>query len=66
MSKIRFSKEDIEKLKDNPYILNISEKAITYTDEFKESFLNYIIKVKCQLKYLDYVKYILKLLVKKE
>ena len=39
MSKIRFSKEDIEKLKDNPYILNISEKAITYTDEFKEKFL---------------------------
>ena len=39
MSKIRFSKEDIEKLEDNAYILNISEKAITYTDEFKEKFL---------------------------
>lgn len=39
MSKLRFSKEDIEKLKDNPYILNISEKAITYTDEFKEKFI---------------------------
>ena len=39
MSKLRFSKEDIEKLKDNPYILNISEKAITYTNEFKEKFM---------------------------
>ena len=39
MSKLRFSKDDIEKLKDNPYILNISEKAITYTDEFKEKFM---------------------------
>ena len=39
MSKLRFSKEDIKKLKDNPYILNISEKAITYTDEFKEKFM---------------------------
>lgn len=39
MSKLRFSKEDMEKLKDNPYILNISEKAITYTNEFKEKFM---------------------------
>ena len=39
MSKLKFSKEDIEKLKDNPYILNISEKTITYTNEFKEKFM---------------------------
>lgn len=39
MSKLKFSKEDIEKLKDNPYILNITEKAITYADEFKEKFV---------------------------
>ena len=39
MSKLKFSEEDINKLKDNPYILNISEKAITYADEFKEKFL---------------------------
>ena len=39
MSKLKFSKQDIEKLKDNPYILNISEKAITYADEFKEKFI---------------------------
>lgn len=40
MSKLRFSKEDIDKLKDNPYVLNITEKAITYADEFKEKFID--------------------------
>ena len=39
MSKLKFSEEDINKLKDNPYIKNISEKAITYADEFKEKFI---------------------------
>lgn len=39
MSKLKFSKEDIEKLKNNPYIFNITEKAITYADEFKEKFI---------------------------
>ena len=39
MSKLIFSKEDINRLKDNPYILNITEKAITYADEFKEKFI---------------------------
>lgn len=39
MSKLKFSKEDIQKLKENPYVLNISEKAITYADEFKEKFI---------------------------
>lgn len=39
MSKLKFSKEDIQKLKDNPYVLNISEKAITYADEFKNKFI---------------------------
>lgn len=39
MSKLRFRKEDIDKLKDNPYVLNITEKAITYADEFKEKFI---------------------------
>lgn len=39
MSKLKFSKEDIDKLKDNPYVLNITEKAITYADEFKEKFI---------------------------
>jgi transposase-like protein len=36
MSKVRFSKEQIERLKDHPCIEQISEKAITYTDDFKE------------------------------
>lgn len=39
MSKLKFSQENIDKLKDNPYILNITEKAITYADEFKEKFI---------------------------
>lgn len=39
MSKIRFSENDIKMLKDNPYILKISEKSITYADEFKEKFI---------------------------
>lgn len=46
MSKLKFSKEDIDKLKDNPYILNVSEKAITYTDDFKEKYIDLYIKGK--------------------
>lgn len=34
-----FTEEQIKKLKSNPYVKNVSEKAITYTDEFKEIFL---------------------------
>ena len=33
-----FTKEQIEELRDNPYIRNISEKAITYSEEFHEEF----------------------------
>ena len=39
MGKYYFTKEQIELLKFNPYVLSVSEKAITYTDEFKEIFL---------------------------
>lgn len=39
MNKILFSPEAIEVLKKNPNIRNITEKSITYTDEFKEHFL---------------------------
>ena len=39
MGKHYFTKEQIEILKVNPYIKIVSEKAITYTDEFKEIFL---------------------------
>lgn len=35
MSKIIFTKENIERLKQNKYVKQVSEKAITYTDEFK-------------------------------
>ena len=35
MSKRTFSKEEIETLEKNKYVKRISEKAITYTDEFK-------------------------------
>ncbi|AJQ26241.1 HTH-like domain containing protein [Pelosinus fermentans JBW45] len=40
MSKIIFSEKDSLKLKKNIYVLKVSEKAITYTDEFKELFIN--------------------------
>ena len=40
MSKVLFSQMSIIKLKRNKNILNVSEKAITYTDEFKRLFIN--------------------------
>lgn len=36
MSKIRFSEEQIERLKNHPCIEHISEKSITYTMAFRE------------------------------
>ena len=39
MSKITFSKEDIERLNQNPYVKRVSEKSITYADEFKRMFI---------------------------
>lgn len=39
MGKNYFTIEQIEVLKSNPYVKNVSEKGITYTDEFKEIFL---------------------------
>lgn len=39
MSKKLFSKEEIDRLKQNKYVKNISPKAITYTDEFKLYFI---------------------------
>jgi transposase len=40
MSKRIFSSEEIKILSQNKYVKNISEKAITYTDEFKRIFLS--------------------------
>lgn len=39
MSKITFSEEQIELLKQNPYVKRVSSKSITYTDEFKRLFI---------------------------
>lgn len=39
MSKSTFTDEQVEELSKNPYIRNISNKVITYTDEFKVYFL---------------------------
>lgn len=39
MSKILFTKEDIINLKKNINILRVSERSITYTDEFKRLFI---------------------------
>ena len=33
-----FTKEQTEKLRSNPYVKHVSEKAITYTEEFREEF----------------------------
>ncbi|NWK12370.1 HTH domain-containing protein, partial [Clostridium cadaveris] len=39
MSKIRFSNDEISRLSRNKYVSNVSEKAITYTNEFKIHFI---------------------------
>jgi len=39
MSKITFNKTQVELLKKNLNIKNVSQKAITYTDEFKNIFI---------------------------
>lgn len=40
MSKIIFNKEIIELLNQNPYVVKVSEKSITYSDEFKRLFID--------------------------
>jgi hypothetical protein len=39
MSKIKFTKEQIEELRANPNVKQVSELGITYTDAFKMHFL---------------------------
>ena len=39
MGKNYFTIEQVEELKKNKYIKHVSEKAITYTEEFKERFM---------------------------
>lgn len=40
MSNKNLTKKEIEILSKNPYVKNVSEKSITYTDEFKNIFIN--------------------------
>lgn len=40
MGKNYFSEEHVNELKLNPYVKNVSNKAITYTDELKNIFMN--------------------------
>jgi hypothetical protein len=40
MSENLFKAYEIEQLKANPYVKHVSEKAITYTDAFKERFMD--------------------------
>ena len=40
MSRKYFTEEEQEALRINPYVKNVTEKAITYTDEFREKFYN--------------------------
>ena len=39
MSKNYFTPEQVEQLRKNKYVKHVSEKAITYTEEFKEVFM---------------------------
>ena len=39
MGKNYFTPEQVEELRKNKYVKHVSEKAITYTEEFKEVFL---------------------------
>jgi hypothetical protein len=39
MSKKNFSNKDVMKLSKNKYVLKVSEKAITYTNDFKIHFI---------------------------
>lgn len=40
MSKKRFNEEDRDNLSRNKYVIRISDKAITYADEFKQLFID--------------------------
>ncbi|GAB6179794.1 hypothetical protein JCM14036_11130 [Desulfotomaculum defluvii] len=46
MSKIIFSSDDIKKLETNPYVAKVSERSITYTNDFKRLFIDQYLKGK--------------------
>lgn len=39
MSKITFTQKEIDMLSENPYVKKVSAKGITYSDEFKRTFI---------------------------
>lgn len=58
MSKVLFSNDEIDKLSKNKYVLKVSEKVITYTNELRYISLRNTIKVRLQelfLKKLDLI-----------
>lgn len=46
MSKITFDEKTIQLLRTNPYIAKVSEKSITYSNEFKQLFIEEYLKGK--------------------
>ena len=46
MSKLTFVLEQIQISKANPYVKNVSEKSITYSDEFKRHFVSESLNLK--------------------
>jgi putative transposase len=40
MRKKHFNKNEQEQLTNNPYVLRVSEKSITYSDEYKRLFID--------------------------
>lgn len=46
MSKKLFTEKEIGKLSRNPYVKTVSRKGITYTEEFKQVFIDQFIKGK--------------------
>lgn len=46
MSKVTFNEKTIKLLKKNPYITKISEKSITYSEEFNRLFIEEYLKGK--------------------
>ena len=46
MAKVTFTSEQVQVLEGNPYVKSVSEKSITYTDEFKRHFVSESLNMK--------------------
>lgn len=44
MSKKTFTEDEIKVLKTNKYVKNVSDKGITYTDEFRKEYTNLLVR----------------------